>query len=104
AEDGIRDDLVTGVQTCALPIWDRDLQRRAVRDGASAREGAAARSDQELCPAAGPAAEADGGVRAQHRRAGGDARDLPGGLHRRQIGRASCRESVENTVVSATEK
>src|SRR6476660_3650036 len=21
AEDGIRDDLVTGVQTCALPIW-----------------------------------------------------------------------------------
>src|SRR5207244_6371200 len=28
AEDGIRDDLVTGVQTCALPIWsvsDRGL-------------------------------------------------------------------------------
>src|SRR5205823_7492570 len=23
AEDGIRDKLVTGVQTCALPIWDR---------------------------------------------------------------------------------
>src|SRR5207244_10434740 len=23
AEDGIRDDLVTGVQTCALPIFDR---------------------------------------------------------------------------------
>src|SRR5258708_31071886 len=23
AEDGIRDDLVTGVQTCALPILDR---------------------------------------------------------------------------------
>src|SRR5438552_10829862 len=22
AEDGIRDDLVTGVQTCALPIWN----------------------------------------------------------------------------------
>src|SRR5207247_8470531 len=22
AEDGIRDPLVTGVQTCALPIWD----------------------------------------------------------------------------------
>src|SRR3989441_5505022 len=27
AEDGIRDKLVTGVQTCALPIW----RRRAVR-------------------------------------------------------------------------
>src|SRR5207244_4867901 len=24
AEDGIRDDLVTGVQTCALPIWRRN--------------------------------------------------------------------------------
>src|SRR5258708_34254530 len=24
AEDGIRDDLVTGVQTCALPIFDPD--------------------------------------------------------------------------------
>src|SRR6476660_3586290 len=30
AEDGIRDDLVTGVQTCALPIWVRrpPLRRR----------------------------------------------------------------------------
>src|SRR5207244_7224115 len=27
AEDGIRDDLVTGVQTCALPIWIRTLKR-----------------------------------------------------------------------------
>src|SRR5947208_16977647 len=26
AEDGIRDDLVTGVQTCALPIWARRSQ------------------------------------------------------------------------------
>src|SRR5205823_9305514 len=25
AEDGIRDKLVTGVQTCALPIWDVEL-------------------------------------------------------------------------------
>src|SRR2546425_6841227 len=30
AEDGIRDKLVTGVQTCALPIWSR-RDRRAVR-------------------------------------------------------------------------
>src|SRR5947208_1484042 len=27
AEDGIRDDLVTGVQTCALPICPRDPSR-----------------------------------------------------------------------------
>src|SRR5207244_9259663 len=29
AEDGIRDDLVTGVQTCALPICARDEAARA---------------------------------------------------------------------------
>src|SRR5215216_6983487 len=40
AEDGIRDDLVTGVQTCALPIFDHavlaevaGLEPRALRDG-----------------------------------------------------------------------
>src|SRR5205823_8176750 len=27
AEDGIRDKLVTGVQTCALPIWPRPAAR-----------------------------------------------------------------------------
>src|SRR3712207_8667785 len=29
AEDGIRDIGVTGVQTCALPIFDRQLQRES---------------------------------------------------------------------------
>src|SRR5947208_10548299 len=28
AEDGIRDDLVTGVQTCALPIWTPAAEAR----------------------------------------------------------------------------
>ena len=27
AEDGIRDDLVTGVQTCALPIYEEECTR-----------------------------------------------------------------------------
>src|SRR6185436_8021788 len=31
AEDGIRDDLVTGVQTCALPILSIALRREMVR-------------------------------------------------------------------------
>src|SRR5207244_9842535 len=31
AEDGIRDDLVTGVQTCALPILKSALRRRQFR-------------------------------------------------------------------------
>src|SRR5256885_7466603 len=35
AEDGIRDYKVTGVQTCALPIWaGADLQRLQRRDAA----------------------------------------------------------------------
>src|SRR5438552_8312030 len=41
AEDGIRDDLVTGVQTCALPIW---TPRRCVRNesvGAGSPDGSA---------------------------------------------------------------
>src|SRR5207244_5122478 len=29
AEDGIRDDLVTGVQTCALPIWVGGIRSRS---------------------------------------------------------------------------
>ena len=36
AEDGIRDDLVTGVQTCALPIWlwelDLEPNKRRIED------------------------------------------------------------------------
>src|SRR2546425_1353272 len=35
AEDGIRDKLVTGVQTCALPIWSRSLT--ASREAPSAQ-------------------------------------------------------------------
>src|SRR3990170_8446179 len=41
AEDGIRDDLVTGVQTCALPIWRVGLRlrvRAASRSQAANRE------------------------------------------------------------------
>src|SRR5947208_3677521 len=45
AEDGIRDDLVTGVQTCALPISPRsccrvcipNAERRAVAEGSRTR-------------------------------------------------------------------
>ena len=33
AEDGIRDDLVTGVQTCALPILDSELAHKLASKG-----------------------------------------------------------------------
>src|SRR5438552_18659010 len=38
AEDGIRDDLVTGVQTCALPISSESTLRNAVATGKSVAE------------------------------------------------------------------
>src|SRR5258708_18153227 len=38
AEDGIRDDLVTGVQTCALPICQSSRADGAHRSAADARE------------------------------------------------------------------
>src|SRR5437879_11113841 len=55
AEDGIRDTSVTGVQTCALPIFDRRLAHRAddpARDGPGSRwlgdhrRGARSRSEE----------------------------------------------------------
>src|SRR2546423_10042592 len=38
AEDGIRDKLVTGVQTCALPIFARGVHRARRLHGGSAEE------------------------------------------------------------------
>src|SRR5256885_5942192 len=35
AEDGIRDYKVTGVQTCALPIWDLVLKKAGAESNAS---------------------------------------------------------------------
>src|SRR2546425_5238664 len=43
AEDGIRDKLVTGVQTCALPIWDH-RQAAGCRGG---RPGRVLEGDQQ---------------------------------------------------------
>src|SRR5438552_15479648 len=78
AEDGIRDDLVTGVQTCALPICD-------VTYGEDASQIRAGNAPQVMAIL----------------RNLGIAILKPGGYskHRRsQIGRASCRERVENSV------
>src|SRR5688500_20372740 len=78
AEDGIRDYKVTGVQTCALPIW-----RRAQRGAQGAR---APVEHHGRVP---------GTARRRHRApARGDVE--PGA----EIGRASCRERVENWVVA----
>src|SRR2546425_12933591 len=106
AEDGIRDKLVTGVQTCALPIYDIGCQtvlgRRGRRDradggdGHSAAPGAALLLGEELGEVArgGRARERHGVDRARGERlpqAAGAVLDAPGLV---EIGRASCRERV----------
>src|SRR3712207_8753573 len=74
AEDGIRDIGVTGVQTCALPIWDPDRALRAAdgRAGAAggdAAAGAAGRPVDARPGSAGPARP-----RSEERRVGKECR------------------------------
>src|SRR5260370_22188681 len=56
AEDGIRDSSVTGVQTCALPIWvsPGGLWDRRPGEHQSGRLAAALPSWVSPCPRAGP--------------------------------------------------
>src|SRR2546423_11849871 len=70
AEDGIRDKLVTGVQTCALPISARELLvgRQPVERARSSR--AASRSDARTRISRGPA----GVKRSEERRVGKECR------------------------------
>src|SRR2546427_6986802 len=58
AEDGIRDLTVTGVQTCALPIYrDRGRLRGDPRDQPRDPPGPSRRGPHEREPARGPAGE-----------------------------------------------
>src|SRR5207244_6516069 len=94
AEDGIRDDLVTGVQTCALPIWDRDRRGRGLDLGARqacrrGRDASACRRDPDAVggtpesgdgrrPAGEPGLAADAcrdEARSEERRVGKEGRD-----------------------------
>src|SRR5207244_4966535 len=95
----IRDDLVTGVQTCALPISGRTRgaarearSRRTVggrRDRAQRLSPPAARAGAARC---GRAAAARWALAAVERRAAPP--HAAGGIDQ-EIGRASCRERVE---------
>src|SRR5438034_11261159 len=90
AEDGIRDHCVTGVQTCALPIFAVGLQRRG-RTGAQAKELLQQIGDVLLT---------------QHRMVGRvEVEEKPDVLwDHPEIGRASCRERVEIWVVEVAVK
>src|SRR5205823_10095494 len=95
AEDGIRDKLVTGVQTCALPICDLALVRGSPHfENSSLLEAllaSLARRAAHGRPDRGPDAQ-DGcdELDPEHQRA-----HLR--LRYREIGRASCRERVSNS-------
>src|SRR2546421_9442940 len=83
AEDGIRDLIVTGVQTCALPIC-------------AGRAGRAPARDDPPRAAQGDSQGARRGRRGRRRRRAAQASGGAGAARGRQeeIGRASCRERV----------
>src|SRR5207244_9715130 len=101
AEDGIRDDLVTGVQTCALPICSRTLEYLSK---------ILPRLPQGVNTELGPDATGVGWVfqyavvdpSGRHNLA--DLRSVEDWYlryHLQEIGRASCRERVSSWVVEA---
>src|SRR5256885_13220924 len=79
AEDGIRDYKVTGVQTCALPIWRGLLQavRGRRRGGGGQRPGRRARRDRrqpERRTDCGGGDQGGRGPRGRQRRRSGEGR------------------------------
>src|SRR5207245_8738229 len=92
AEDGIRDATVTGVQTCALPIYTGRGRSRPRTEAFPPAPGGT-RQPRRRGRRAAP--EVRIGIRPA-------AVDLRGPMPK--IGRASCRERVENTVVAEAER
>src|SRR5206468_6745168 len=98
AEDGIRGLIVTGVQTCALPISAR-ARPRGERGGCDRRR---ARAQAVRRPRGSPAGGLRAGLPARGpRRARPAVRRSGRGDRRREIGRASCRERVAVAVAEA---
>src|SRR5205823_8742411 len=94
AEDGIRDKLVTGVQTCALPIYLQGLEATPPFDGGPGLP--CARTPAELERALSSWLPDHIPASVDHSRLLADyAGRLDGLCTRRKIGRASCRERVE---------
>src|SRR5262249_59173561 len=85
AEDGIRDWSVTGVQTCALPIWPlhpralakprrgRDFAAPSVPEHHRVHD-AAGREGEEAGDHQGAGKDSDHGVRSEERRVGKECR------------------------------
>src|SRR5206468_8630567 len=97
AEDGIRDLIVTGVQTCALPIY-REAQTTladAVQEVVGGTAGVGPHQDRQL----GRAGRQLGERLVQHLQVvAGGVRSRVARPQLAEIGRASCRERVESSV------
>src|SRR5438552_17667465 len=95
AEDGIRDDLVTGVQTCALPILSSYTTQNLA-------------TEPEVTKAQIPGFYAGGGDAMHMKKNPWLFRIRPAdglqALALDKIGRASCRERVEISVVAGSVK
>src|SRR5207302_9579921 len=102
AEDGIRDFHVTGVQTCALPIFDESVFPLDDLEGRLPLEGI--EDDQSVGVL--HRARSDWTVGSPRRRRGFTWSHVhsAGSLseRKRKIGRASCRERVWGTAVRGT--
>ena len=87
AEDGIRDDLVTGVQTCALPIWQAPypVARTDLQQMLLDAVGAERVQLNKRCVAIEQTPDSATAIFEDGHRATGDVV---------KIGRASCRERV----------
>src|SRR5205823_7917093 len=101
AEDGIRDKLVTGVQTCALPIFQYEGSKATRDDRFDVGPDVEVVARFWIARVA-LAGDATGGARGGAgsgyfplRRSGRPNR------RRTKIGRASCRERGENSVIAA---
>src|SRR5256884_3645124 len=99
AEDGIRDVAVTGVQTCALPIWGGG-RRAAAHERAARRPrpGAARRRHAPVRRTPGPRLGAAPRVRARRRRAG-HVREAA--AIRLGAGRADLRDRLHHVAIAA---
>src|SRR5207245_5267251 len=102
--DGIRDATVTGVQTCALPIYpDAGASRWNKFFDAAGRGSKASRRILSVNPAVHRStAKLDLFLRQPKTLSVSDSNLLLDNIHPSEIGRASCRESVAHRIACSS--